>query len=94
MLPKLGLAFSSSLPGDYRLQKGAATLGMVTNVLPQFGLQLRLPFGAMGTVGVTNLADAYKPQPLDGFSKDQLLRWVELQQGATTQCTFCGNQQG
>lgn len=58
------------------LQKGCVAVGMVTNILPQFGLQLRLPFGSMGTVGVTDLADDYKPKPLDGFSKDQLLRWV------------------
>lgn len=69
-------------PGDYRLQKGGATVGMVTNILPQFGLQLRLPFGAVGTVGVTDLADAYEPRPLDEFSKDQLLRWV----GAPARC--------
>lgn len=76
MIPEPALASSSGPPGDYTLQKGCATVGMVTNILPQFGLQLRLPFGAVGTVGVTDLADAYKPQPLEGFSKDQLLRCV------------------
>lgn len=79
--PKLGLALSSCLPGDYRLQKGGVTVGMVTNIVPQFGLQVRLPFGAMGTVGLIDLADAYKPKPLAGFSKDQLLRSVEVSAG-------------
>lgn len=79
--PKLGLAPSSCLPGDCRLQKGYVTVGMVTNILPQFGLQVKLPFGAVGTVGLTDLADAYKPKPLAGFSKEQLLRLVEAPAG-------------
>lgn len=74
LTPELGLVFSFGVPGDHRLQKGRVTVGMVTNILPQFGLQLRLPFGGMGTVGVTDLAEVYKPQPLEGFSKDQLLK--------------------
>lgn len=68
-----------SFTDDYRLQKGGVTVGMVTNIVPQFGLQVRLPFGAMGTVGLTDLADAYKPKPLAGFSKDQLLRCFLLE---------------
>lgn len=75
-------------PGNYRLQKGGTTMGMVTNILPQFGLQLRLPFGAVGTVGVTDLADDYKPRPLDEFSKDQLLRWV----GAPARCPHAASR--
>lgn len=50
---------------------------MVTNIQPQVGLLVKLPFGAMGTLAVTDLADAYKPNPLDGYSKDQLLRSVD-----------------
>lgn len=49
---------------------------MVTNVHPQVGLQVKLPFGGSGTVAVTELADAYRPNPLDGYSKDQLIRSV------------------
>lgn len=52
------------------------TLGMVTNIHPQIGLMVKLPFGAMGTVAVTDLADAYRPNPLEVYSKDQLLRSV------------------
>lgn len=37
---------------------------------------VKLPFGSMGTVAVTDLADAYRPNPLDGYRKDQLLRSV------------------
>lgn len=64
-------------PGVHKLEKGSVTLGMVTNIQPQVGLLVKLPFGAMGTLAVTDLADAYKPNPLDGYSKDQLLRSVD-----------------
>ncbi|XP_054459743.1 protein RRP5 homolog [Anoplopoma fimbria] len=63
-----------SLTGAHKLEKGSVTLGMVTNIQPQVGLQVKLPFGNMGTVAVTDLTDAYRPNPLDGYSKDQLLR--------------------
>nr|XP_020451870.1 protein RRP5 homolog [Monopterus albus] len=66
--------FVLSLTGVHKLEKGSVTLGMVTNIQPQLGLQVKLPFGGVGTVAVTDLADAYKPNPLDGYSKDQLLR--------------------
>lgn len=49
---------------------------MVTSILPHFGLVVKLPFGCTGTVAITDLADAYKPNPLAAFSKDQLLRSV------------------
>uniref|UniRef100_A0A3B4VFG8 Protein RRP5 homolog n=1 Tax=Seriola dumerili TaxID=41447 RepID=A0A3B4VFG8_SERDU len=58
----------------HKLEKGSVTLGIVTNILPQVGLMVKLPFGGMGTVAVTDLADAYRPKPLDGYSKDQLIR--------------------
>lgn len=64
------------VPGVHKLEEGTVTLGMVTNILPQVGLMIKLPFGDMGTVAVTDLADAYKPKPLNGYSKDQLIRWV------------------
>ncbi|XP_030288280.1 protein RRP5 homolog isoform X1 [Sparus aurata] len=66
--------FVLSLTGVHKLEKGSITLGMVTNVHPQVGLQVKLPFGGSGTVAVTELADAYRPNPLDGYSKDQLIR--------------------
>uniref|UniRef100_A0A7N8XWV8 Protein RRP5 homolog n=1 Tax=Mastacembelus armatus TaxID=205130 RepID=A0A7N8XWV8_9TELE len=74
---------SRSFPGVHKLDKGTITLGMVTNVQPQLGLLVKLPFGGMGSVAVTDLADAYRPNPLDGYSKDQLLRCflLESQQG-------------
>uniref|UniRef100_A0A8C9Y0K1 Protein RRP5 homolog n=1 Tax=Sander lucioperca TaxID=283035 RepID=A0A8C9Y0K1_SANLU len=53
----------------------SVSLGMVTNIQPQVGLLVKLPFGGMGTVDVTDLADAYRPNPLDGYSKDKLLRF-------------------
>uniref|UniRef100_A0A671UBI5 Protein RRP5 homolog n=1 Tax=Sparus aurata TaxID=8175 RepID=A0A671UBI5_SPAAU len=68
--------FVLSLTGVHKLEKGSITLGMVTNVHPQVGLQVKLPFGGSGTVAVTELADAYRPNPLDGYSKDQLIRSV------------------
>lgn len=72
-------------PGVYKLEKGSVTLGMVTNIQPQVGLQVKLPFGGTGTVTATDLADAYRPNALDGYSKDQLLRSVDA--AATLCCT-------
>ncbi|KAK2919332.1 protein RRP5 homolog isoform X1 [Channa argus] len=66
--------FVLSLTGVHKLEKGSITLGMVTNIHPQSGLVVKLPFGSMGTVAVTDLTDAYRPNPLHGYSKDQLLR--------------------
>lgn len=69
---------SFGFTGVHKLEKGSVTLGMVTNIQPQVGLLVKLPFGNMGIVAVTDLADAYKPNPLDGYSKDQLLRSVNV----------------
>lgn len=52
------------------------TLGIVTNIYPQLGLLVKLPFGNVGTVHITDLADAYKPNLLDGYRTDQLIRSV------------------
>lgn len=68
------IAGSFCFPGVSKLEKGSVTLGMVTNIQPQVGLLVKLPFGGTGAVAVTDLADAYRPNPLDGYSKDQLLR--------------------
>ncbi|KAG7486709.1 RRP5-like isoform X1 [Solea senegalensis] len=71
--------FVLSLTGGHKLEEGTVTLGIVTNVQPQVGLLVKLPFGGMGTVAVTELADAYRPNPLAGYSKDQLLRCFLLE---------------
>uniref|UniRef100_A0A3Q2R2R5 Protein RRP5 homolog n=1 Tax=Fundulus heteroclitus TaxID=8078 RepID=A0A3Q2R2R5_FUNHE len=59
--------FVLSLTGVHKLEKGGVTLGMVTSVQPQVGLQVKLPFGNAGTVSVTDLADSYRPNPLETF---------------------------
>ncbi|XP_077380962.1 protein RRP5 homolog isoform X2 [Festucalex cinctus] len=68
------LRLSLSLTGIHELEAGSIALGMVRSILPHVGLMVKLPFGSVGTVDVTDLADAYKPNPLAAFSKDQLLR--------------------
>uniref|UniRef100_A0AAX7TKR6 Protein RRP5 homolog n=1 Tax=Astatotilapia calliptera TaxID=8154 RepID=A0AAX7TKR6_ASTCA len=68
--------FVLSLTGVHKLEKGSITLGIVTNIQPQTGLLVKLPFGGMGTVAVTDLADAYRPNPLAVYNKDQFLRSV------------------
>jgi len=50
------------------------TLGTVAKILLPYGLLVKLPYGNMGTVAITELADAYKPSPLAAYSKYQLLR--------------------
>ncbi|KAM3622776.1 uncharacterized protein V6R79_002928 [Siganus canaliculatus] len=67
-----------SLIGFHQLEKDTVTLGMVTAIHPQHGLQVELPFGGVGTVAITDVADAFKPKPLDGFSQKQLLRFFIL----------------
>lgn len=59
------------------LEKGTVALGMVTNIQPHNGLLVKLPCGVVGSVAVTDLADAYKPKPLDAYSEDQLIRSVD-----------------
>lgn len=68
---------SSCFAGASKLEKGMVVVGMVTNITPHVGLLVKLPFGGFGAVAVTDLADAYKPNPLDGYKKDQLLRFVD-----------------
>ncbi|CAK6962864.1 protein RRP5 homolog [Scomber scombrus] len=67
-----------SVTGSHKLEKDSVTLGMVTSIQPQVGLLVKLPFGGTGTVAVTDLADAYRPNPLEVYSKDQLLRFYLL----------------
>ncbi|KAG8015141.1 Protein RRP5-like protein [Nibea albiflora] len=72
-----------SLTGVHKLETGTVTLGMVTNIVPQVGLMVKLPFGSTGTIAVTDLADAYRPNLLNGYKKNQLLR-----------CFLLGNENG
>lgn len=67
---------SFCVAGVTELEEGAVTLGMVANVDPQRGLLVQLPFGGMGAVAVTDLADAYRPNPLDGYRRNQIVRSV------------------
>lgn len=60
--------------GVTQLEEGAVTLGMVTSSDAQRGLLVQLPFGGVGTVAVTDLADAYRPNPLDRYKKHQIVR--------------------
>ncbi|XP_028264311.1 protein RRP5 homolog isoform X2 [Parambassis ranga] len=81
--------FALSLTGVHTLEKDSSTLGIVTNVQPQTGLQLKLAFGATGTVCVTDLADAYKPNPLQMYSKDQVLRcYLMSNENGKWQCSL------
>ncbi|XP_047435563.1 protein RRP5 homolog isoform X2 [Mugil cephalus] len=72
-----------SLTGVHKLEEGTTTLGMVTNNQMKSGLMVKLPFGAMGIVAITDLMDAYKPNPLELYKKDQLVR-----------CYLLGNENG
>ncbi|KAM3865426.1 protein RRP5 homolog [Diretmus argenteus] len=75
--------FVLSLTGIHTLEKGTITLGIVANIQPNVGLLVKLPFGAMGTVAIMDLADAYRTKPLESYSKDQLVR-----------CYLLGNENG
>ncbi|XP_055013980.1 protein RRP5 homolog isoform X2 [Boleophthalmus pectinirostris] len=70
--------FVLSLTGTHKLEKDSVCVGVVKNVQPH-GLQVRLPFGGSGTVSVTDLSDAYKPNALDAYSKDQLIKCYLLE---------------
>uniref|UniRef100_A0A8C8C0K3 Protein RRP5 homolog n=1 Tax=Oncorhynchus tshawytscha TaxID=74940 RepID=A0A8C8C0K3_ONCTS len=68
--------FSLSLNGVHKLEKGHVIMGLVQKLDPVLGLLVKLPFSAMGTVAMEDLADKYKPKPLERYSKDQLVRSV------------------
>ena len=65
-----------SLSGVHKLEKGHVIMGLVQKLDPNLGLLVKLPFSAMGTVAMEDLADKYKPKPLERYSKDQLVRSV------------------
>uniref|UniRef100_A0A8C7J755 Protein RRP5 homolog n=1 Tax=Oncorhynchus kisutch TaxID=8019 RepID=A0A8C7J755_ONCKI len=67
---------SLSLNGVHKLEKGHVIMGLVQKLDPVLGLLVKLPFSAMGTVAMEDLADKYKPKPLERYSKDQLVRSV------------------
>lgn len=67
---------SFCLAGVTKLEEGAVTLGMVAHIDPRRGLLVQLPFGGMGIVAVTDLADAYRPNPFDGYKNNQIVRSV------------------
>uniref|UniRef100_A0A8C7S801 Protein RRP5 homolog n=1 Tax=Oncorhynchus mykiss TaxID=8022 RepID=A0A8C7S801_ONCMY len=67
---------SLSLNGVHKLEKGHVIMGLVQKLDPNLGLLVKLPFSAMGTVAMEDLADKYKPKPLERYSKDQLVRSV------------------
>uniref|UniRef100_H3C389 Protein RRP5 homolog n=1 Tax=Tetraodon nigroviridis TaxID=99883 RepID=H3C389_TETNG len=71
--------FTLSLTGVTQLEEGAVTLGMVIDSDPLRGLLVQLPFGSMGSVAVTDLADAYRPNPLNAYRKNQIVRCFLLQ---------------
>uniref|UniRef100_A0A4W5L3E2 Protein RRP5 homolog n=1 Tax=Hucho hucho TaxID=62062 RepID=A0A4W5L3E2_9TELE len=65
---------SLSLNGVHKLEKGRVVMGLVQKLDPSLGLLVKLPFSGMGTVAMEDLADNYKPKPLEPYSKDQLVR--------------------
>lgn len=70
---------SFCVAGITKLEEGTVTLGMVANIDPQRGLLVQLPFGGTGTVAVTDLADNYRPNPLDEYRRNQIVRSVRWQ---------------
>ncbi|XP_046899644.1 protein RRP5 homolog isoform X2 [Hypomesus transpacificus] len=72
------LRLSLSLTDVPKLENGSVTVGIVQSVQPQVGLGVRLPLGAKGTVAVVDLLDSYKRDPLQAFSKGQLVRCCVL----------------
>lgn len=70
---------SSCVAGVTKLEEGAVTLGMVAKIDPQRGLLVQLPFGGRGAVAVTDLADAYRPNPLEGYRQNQIIKSVTQQ---------------
>ncbi|XP_067114996.1 protein RRP5 homolog isoform X2 [Osmerus mordax] len=67
-----------SLTDVPKLEKGNVAMGIVQSVQPQVGVGVRLPLGAKGTVAVVDLLDSYKRDPLQSYSKDQLVRCCVL----------------
>lgn len=70
---------SFCVAGVTKLEEGAVTLGTVVKIDPQRGLLVQLPFGGVGAVAVTDLADAYRSNPFDGYRENQIIRSVSRQ---------------
>lgn len=64
-------------------------MGIVTNILPQVGIHVKLPFDCVGTICVTDIFDNYKPNPLVAYSKDQIIRSAHLELKYKYQCMSC-----
>ncbi|KAL4639983.1 hypothetical protein GN956_G12527 [Arapaima gigas] len=65
---------SLSLTDVYSLTPGAVTLGIVQKVVAHSGLVVSLPFHRSGFVSLMDLADTYKPNPLNNFMVGTIIR--------------------
>ncbi|XP_064171812.1 protein RRP5 homolog [Anguilla rostrata] len=65
---------SLSLTGTHSLVEGVRTLGTVKKVVPHVGLVVTLPFRRTGLASLVDLADSYRPSPLDHYSEGQVVR--------------------
>nr|XP_023653770.1 protein RRP5 homolog isoform X1 [Paramormyrops kingsleyae]XP_023653779.1 protein RRP5 homolog isoform X1 [Paramormyrops kingsleyae] len=65
---------SLSLIGVCRLTPGTVTLGRVQELLANSGLVVSLPFSRLGYVSVVDLADSYRPKPLEGYWVGKIVR--------------------
>ncbi|KAJ8264298.1 hypothetical protein GJAV_G00147520 [Gymnothorax javanicus] len=72
--PQFNHWISLSLIGVHSLTEGARTLGIVEKIVPHVGLVVRLPFKQTGRVSLVDLADSYRPSPLDHYSVGQVVR--------------------
>ncbi|XP_028827320.1 protein RRP5 homolog [Denticeps clupeoides] len=63
-----------SLIGVHKLEEGSVAVATVCKVVPHVGLLLRLPFGAKGSVSITDLSDCFRANPLDQYHEEQLVR--------------------
>ncbi|KPP72797.1 protein RRP5-like, partial [Scleropages formosus] len=60
--------------GVYSLSTGAVTLGIVRKVVAHSGLAVSLPFGRSGFVSLLDLADSYRPNPLETYLVGTIVR--------------------
>uniref|UniRef100_A0AAY4EZL8 Protein RRP5 homolog n=1 Tax=Denticeps clupeoides TaxID=299321 RepID=A0AAY4EZL8_9TELE len=66
-----------SLIGVHKLEEGSVAVATVCKVVPHVGLLLRLPFGAKGSVSITDLSDCFRANPLDQYHEEQLVSFNE-----------------
>ncbi|KAJ8365798.1 hypothetical protein SKAU_G00146290 [Synaphobranchus kaupii] len=65
---------SLSLTGVHSPTQGARMLGTVKTVIAHVGLVVTLPFRRSGLVSLMDLADSYRPNPLDHYRVGQVVR--------------------